>query len=155
MTSGLPRGYVLKALDEIDSTNEEARRLAAAGAAAGTVVWAKRQTAGRGRRGRSWISEPGNLFTSLILRPHVPPARAAELTFVASLAVAQAVAGFLPGRIICTKWPNDVLVDGGKIAGILIESAAGTSGKVDWLVVGIGINVAHHPNDTEIGRAHV
>ena len=145
----LPGRYSLVALDSVDSTNEEAKRRAARGAADGSIVWAGRQTAGRGRRGRSWASEPGNLYTSVVLRPRCSAATAMELTFVAALGVLDAVAAFLPkARRIQVKWPNDVLVEGRKIAGILLESSV-TQGGIDWLTIGVGLNVGHHPEATE------
>jgi BirA family biotin operon repressor/biotin-[acetyl-CoA-carboxylase] ligase len=146
----LSSGYSLVALDEVDSTNEEAKRRAKNGAGEGALIWARRQAAGRGRRGRAWISEPGNLFTSLILRPDCSPAKAAELTFVAANAVLDVVAEcVLPDQQVEAKWPNDVLIEGRKVAGILLESSTAPSGKLDWLVVGIGINVLHQPEGTE------
>ena len=89
----LPDGWTLVALQSVGSTNDEAARLAEAGAPEGTVVWAREQTGGRGRRGRAWASPVGNLYSSTILRPDCPAARAAELGFVAALAVADMVAG--------------------------------------------------------------
>ena len=152
----LPPGFVLRAHDEIDSTNEEARRLANAGAPHGTVVWARRQTAGRGRRGRSWVSEPGNLFVSFLLRPSRPAAEAAQISFLSALAVGEALDRFRPAdSLLAYKWPNDVLLDGAKVSGILLESAAGGPTGLAWLVVGIGINLAHHPDDVERPAAHV
>ena len=130
--------------DTIGSTNDEIRRLAAEGAGHGTVVHADEQTAGRGRRGRTWHSPAGNLYLSALLRLDLPPPRLAELGFVAAVAVAETVAGLLPkpdGLVV--KWPNDVLVDGGKIAGILIETAGGVT------VLGIGLNVLLAP--TSVG----
>ncbi|MCY4515781.1 MAG: biotin--[acetyl-CoA-carboxylase] ligase [Acidimicrobiaceae bacterium] len=140
----LPPGYALIALDEAGSSNDEARERAACGAPDGTVVWARVQRAGRGRRGRSWVSPPGNLYFSVILRPNCEARSVAQLSFVAALAVLDLVDGSLPGRARC-KWPNDVLVDGGKVAGILLESALGPGGRVDWVVLGIGVNLACHP----------
>ena len=140
----LPRDYTLIALDEVDSTNDAAKARAAAGAPEGTVVWARQQRAGRGRRGRPWISPPGNLYLSAVLRPSCAARRVAQLSFVAALAVLDLVDEPLPGRARC-KWPNDILVDGGKVAGILLESALGPDGRVDWVVLGIGVNLASHP----------
>lgn len=152
----LPPGFALRIHDEIDSTNEEARRLATGGAAHGTVVWARRQTAGRGRRGRSWVSEPGNLFVSFLLRPSKPAAEAAQISFLAALAVGEALDRFRPtGSTLAYKWPNDVLLDGAKVSGILLESAGGGPTGLAWLIVGIGINLAHHPDDVERPAAHV
>ena len=142
--AALPQGYALIALDEADSTNDEAKARAAAGAAEGTVVWARQQRAGRGRRGREWVSPPGNLYVSVILRPACEARHVAQLSFVAALAALDLVDGPLPGRAQC-KWPNDILVDGGKVAGILLESALGPGGHVDWVVLGVGVNLASHP----------
>ncbi|MBM3570284.1 MAG: biotin--[acetyl-CoA-carboxylase] ligase [Alphaproteobacteria bacterium] len=130
---------------QIDSTNSEARRLAATDAAEGALVVAEEQTAGRGSRGRSWSSPAGNLYLSLLLRPDCAPAAAGQLSFVAALALADAVEAWLPqGPRPRLKWPNDVLVDGRKLAGILLESAM-HAGRVDWVAVGIGVNLASHP----------
>lgn len=146
-TPVLPDGWTLVALDSVGSTNDEAARLADGGAPEGTVVWAREQQGGRGRRGRSWASPPGNLYSSTILRPNCPAPRAAELGFVAALAVGDLVP---PLRAIRLKWPNDVLVDGGKIAGILLESAIAQDGRVEHVVAGIGVNVAFAPQLAEM-----
>jgi BirA family biotin operon repressor/biotin-[acetyl-CoA-carboxylase] ligase len=143
----LPDGWTLVALDTIGSTNDEAAHLADAGAPEGTVVWSREQTGGRGRRGRHWASPVGNLYTSTILRPDCPAQRAAELGFAAALAVADIVPA---GREVRVKWPNDVLVDGGKIAGILLESAIGQTGQVQHVVAGIGVNVGFAPQLPEM-----
>lgn len=132
-------GQVLHAYEELASTNDRARELAEEGAAHGEVVIAERQTAGRGRRGRPWVSPARkNLYFSVVLRPDLPTARAPELTLVASLAVCDALrqAGVDAG----IKWPNDVLAGGRKIAGILTELAAEPD-RVHWVVVGVGVNV--------------
>ena len=145
----LPSFYRLVFHEQIDSTNEEAKRLAAAGAEAGTLVWAGEQLAGRGRRGRGWASPPGNLYVSLLLRPGCPPAQACQLNFVAAVALAEAVSGLLPtDRPVTLKWPNDVLVGGAKVSGILLEASAALDHSIDWLVIGVGVNVASHPADT-------
>ena len=152
MSAGLdpPPGYRLVALDWVDSTNDEAKRLATAGAEAGTVVWARAQSGGRGRRGRSWSSPPGNLYCSLLLRPEALAAEIGQLCFVAALGVGDAVAGLLPaGAEVRLKWPNDVLIGGAKVAGILIETASVGGGGVQWVIVGTGINVASSPRGSE------
>ena len=143
----LPDGWTLVALDTVGSTNDEAAQLADSGASEGTVVWSREQTGGRGRRGRVWASPVGNLYTSTILRPDCPAQRAAELGFAAALAVADIVPA---GREVRVKWPNDVLVDGGKIAGILLESAIGQTGQVQHVVAGIGVNVGFAPQLPEM-----
>jgi len=143
----LPDGWRLVALQSVGSTMDEAARLADAGAPEGTVVWAREQTGGRGRRGRAWASAVGNLYTTTVLRPDCTAARAAELGFVAALAVADIVPD---GRAVRVKWPNDVLVDGGKVAGILLESAVGQNARVQHVVAGIGINVGFAPQLPEM-----
>ena len=142
--AALPQGYALVALDEAGSTNDEAKDRATACAPDGTVVWARRQSAGRGRRGRAWDSPPGNLYLSVILRPACEARHVAQLSFVAALAAIDLVDARLPGRARC-KWPNDILVDGAKVAGVLLESSLGPGGRVDWVVLGIGVNLASHP----------
>src|SRR5579885_2761839 len=142
--------FRLLRFDRIDSTSDEAKRLAAAGAAEGTLVWALEQGAGRGRRGRSWVSPRGNLYLSLVLRPAGTARAAAQLGFAAALAVAEACAAVLPaGADVRCKWPNDVLIGGAKAAGILLESVAGAGQGVAWMVLGIGVNLASHPAATE------
>jgi BirA family biotin operon repressor/biotin-[acetyl-CoA-carboxylase] ligase len=125
--------------EELGSTNDRAKELADEGAEHGEVVVAEAQTAGRGRRGRVWVSPPRrNLYFSVVLRPDLPPARASELTIVASVALCDALrqAGVEAG----IKWPNDLLASGRKIAGILTELAAEPE-RVHWVVLGAGVNV--------------
>ena len=143
----LPDGWSLVALDCVGSTNDEAARLADAGAREGTVVWAREQTGGRGRRGRHWVSPVGNLYSSTVLRPDCVAQRAAELGFAAALAVSDIVP---TGREVRVKWPNDVMVDGGKVAGILLESSIGQGGRVEHVVAGIGVNVGFAPQVAEM-----
>jgi BirA family biotin operon repressor/biotin-[acetyl-CoA-carboxylase] ligase len=135
-----PDGYRLIRHAEIDSTNSEARRLAESGDPGPVWILAERQTAGRGRRGRSWQSGQGNLAATLLL---TPPRDFAQLSFAAALAVADLAAHFAPQARIAVKWPNDVLAEGRKLAGILLESGPG------WLAIGIGINLAQFPEGTE------
>ena len=125
---------------ETDSTNEVAFRLAEEGAEEGTVVLAEAQRRGKGRLGRHWESPPGvNLYCSVILRPPILPHRASQLTFLSAVAVARAVAATTP-LVPAIKWPNDVLVGGRKVAGLLNEMSAETE-KVNFIVLGIGINI--------------
>lgn len=148
----LPSPYRLVELDAVDSTNAEAKRLAEAGAPDGTVVWAKHQTAGRGRRGRTWTSNPGNLYFSILMRPPYPAKDVMQLSFVAANAIADAMQVAAPrGAFVHVKWPNDVLVEGRKIAGILIEAEADEAkpGYLKWLALGVGVNVAGHPSDND------
>lgn len=127
------------------STNADAKVAAESGEPEGLVVHALRQTAGRGRQGRGWESPEGNLYMSLLLRPHCPPQEAGRYSFAAALAIYDAVQGGLPDAPVQLKWPNDVLVGGKKISGLLLEAGAAEGGVIPWLVIGIGINVRHHP----------
>src|SRR6185369_15125350 len=116
--------YHLLSYDELDSTNEEAKRLAEGGGAHGAVIWAKRQTEGRGRMGRLWVSAEGNLFCSILLNPQCEQEICAQLSFVAAVAAAEALNSIIPDdeeKISC-KWPNDILLGSKKIGGILLES---------------------------------
>jgi BirA family biotin operon repressor/biotin-[acetyl-CoA-carboxylase] ligase len=134
-------GHAVHTLDTVDSTQAVLARLAAEGAAEGTVVTAWHQTAGRGRRGRRWWDVPGqSLMMSVLLDPPVPAGRAPELSLVAGLAVADAleVAAGVTARI---RWPNDVLIDGRKISGVLPEAVARGDGRLAHVLLGIGINV--------------
>jgi BirA family biotin operon repressor/biotin-[acetyl-CoA-carboxylase] ligase len=136
-----PRGYRKAHHADIDSTNSEARRLAEAGDVGAIWIVADRQTAGRGRRGRVWQTQQGNLAATLLLRPE--GTQVSQLSFAAALAVSDMVSAFAPGAGISVKWPNDVLAGGRKIAGILLEAGPG------WLAVGMGINLAAAPEGTE------
>lgn len=149
-TPRLPPGFRLVMLDTVDSTNHEARRRAEAGAAHGTIVRAVRQTAGRARRGRSWTSPPGNLYMTLIVRLDCTAGEAAGFSFVTALALADTLAGLVPPMVaVGLKWPNDVLVNHRKISGILLESSARPDGGLDWMGIGVGVNVESFPDDTE------
>jgi BirA family biotin operon repressor/biotin-[acetyl-CoA-carboxylase] ligase len=140
----LPAFYHLIALDEVASTNDEALGLAAEGADEGTLITARRQTAGRGRRGRTWQSDEGNLFLSLILRPRGGPRAAGAAGFAGALAIADAISRLMGSDDeVALKWPNDVLIRGRKVSGLLIERAVG-----DALVLGVGVNLVSHPADT-------
>ena len=145
MSAALAAPFALVDLGTVASTNDEALARARAGAPSWTVVRAVAQSAGRGRRGRRFFSPPGNSFTSFVLRPRGPSARVAELALVAGLAVAEAIESVAPDlpRPLC-KWPNDVLVAGRKVCGVLVE-AASNGGLVDHAAVGIGINLVRHP----------
>jgi BirA family biotin operon repressor/biotin-[acetyl-CoA-carboxylase] ligase len=135
-------------LDQTDSTNAEARRRAEAGETGPLWIAARRQTGGRGRRGRAWESDAGNLFATLLMTTSKPPAEAAQVTFVAALAVADLLDAYAPPSLVTIKWPNDVLLAGEKASGVLVESGADRSGGL-WLAVGIGVNLVHAPTGTE------
>lgn len=142
----LPAGCHLIALDSVGSTMEEAKALAQAGAEAGTVVWAREQLAGRGRHGRSWASPPGNLYLSVIQRPDCRPADAPQLGFATGVALADGLATLGEG-VVALKWPNDLMINGKKASGILLESAADGDGRLDWVIIGVGVNVANSPSE--------
>ncbi|MEK9971647.1 MAG: biotin--[acetyl-CoA-carboxylase] ligase [Ferrovibrio sp.] len=139
--------WTVQVFDSLDSTNEEIRRQAETGAAEGLAVLARQQTAGRGRRGRAWDSPPGNMFLSLLLRPRTSPAQAATLSLLTAVALLEAIdlAGPAAGTRLTCKWPNDVLVNGAKVAGILLESRTAPDGSLGWVTVGIGTNLVWHP----------
>ncbi|MDZ4362651.1 biotin--[acetyl-CoA-carboxylase] ligase [Brevundimonas sp.] len=135
-------------LDQTDSTNAEARRRAEGGEVGPQWIVARRQTSGRGRRGRAWESDTGNLAATLLMTTRKAPAEAAQVTFLAALATADLLDAFaVPGRV-AIKWPNDVMIAGEKAVGILIESGTHAMGGL-WLAVGIGVNLAHAPTGTE------
>lgn len=138
----------IEVFDQLDSTNDEAKRRALAGEAGPLWIVAKAQTDGRGRRGRAWTSPSGNLFATGLFRLNATPAEAANLSFAAALAVGDLAATRLNPDLVRLKWPNDVLVAGRKVSGILLESGAHADGGL-WLAVGIGVNLAHHPDDSE------
>ena len=139
----------LRRFATVDSTSDEARRLALAGEQGPLWIVADEQTKGRGRRGRSWISQRGNLFATLLLTDVPSLDRCAQLSFVAALAVGDTVAHFAPNAGIALKWPNDVLLDGRKAAGILLESSPHSGLGRHWIGVGIGVNLQHFPAGTE------
>ena len=135
-------GIDLFAYSVLGSTNEEAKRLAGLGHRGPLAVWAAEQPQGRGRGGRTWSGARGNLMASLLLHPDRSPAEAGSLALVAGLAVAECARNW--GVDAGVKWPNDVLVGDAKLAGILLE-AGSEGGRLDWIAVGIGLNLAVAP----------
>jgi len=148
-TLHLPNGYTHIFLDEIDSTNAEALRRSGHDAPSGLWIWAARQSAGRGRMGRQWISDEGNLFASLLLRPQCVLGQCPQLAFAAAIAVYDAVKD-IGGEQLTTrlslKWPNDLLLDGAKLGGILLESVSATDTAKKTIVIGTGLNLISHPS---------
>ncbi len=130
--------------DTLDSTNAEARRRAEAGEVGPLWITARRQTAGRGRRDRAWETGAGNLAATLLTGVSKPPAEAAQIAFVAALAVADLATTQVPATLVTLKWPNDLLIAGRKASGVLVESGAAPDGGL-WLAVGIGVNLASPP----------
>lgn len=138
----------IESYDEIDSTNAEARRRAEAGETGPVWITALTQTAGRGRRGRDWQTKAGNLAATLLFSTDKPAGEAAQISFVAALAAADLAETCLGPGAATVKWPNDLLIHGRKAVGILVESGPLPDGRI-WLAVGIGINLAHAPQDVE------
>ena len=133
-------GRQITCFSEAGSTNSEAFRLAESGAPEGTVVLADRQTAGKGRMGRRWESPPAvNLYCSIVLRPGLPPYEAPQLTFLSAVAVARTIK-VITGLQPAIKWPNDLLINGCKVAGLLNEMQAETD-RVGFVILGIGVNL--------------
>lgn len=145
--------YHLLTYDELDSTNEEARRLAEGGGAHGAFIWTHRQTAGRGRYDRAWISQDGNLFVSVLLSPECDLEQLSQLSFVAAAAAHASVSPLLADSELSLKWPNDLLLEGNKLAGLLLQSfetETEEGGRRRWVVVGLGMNIERAPADMEL-----
>jgi BirA family biotin operon repressor/biotin-[acetyl-CoA-carboxylase] ligase len=126
-------------LEEATSTNDVAKRYAKSGEAEGLVIVAKRQTEGRGRLGRQWASPEGGLYLSVLLKPDLDPKELTNLTVYSAVPVAKAIEN-ITGLKTVLKWPNDVQIEGRKVAGLLVEGT-GQQGKIAYVVLGIGINV--------------
>lgn len=141
---------LLLAFDEIDSTNDEAKRRINSGALRHQACWisAKTQSKGRGRIGRKWVSAEGNLYATLCLPLAELSAKTTQLSFVTAVAVARCVQRLLNEQVtVECKWPNDILLEGCKVSGILLESLRTKEGD-DWAILGIGMNVQHSPDET-------
>ena len=141
----LPAGHRLIHFERIDSTNAEARRLAESGERGPIWIWSDEQTGGRGRLGRTWVSEPGNLYVTCLFQTAAPVAAVAQVSFVGAIAVHELASNLLPKDDFFLKWPNDVLMNGAKFCGILAEVAGSNPSRV---AVGCGINLAHAPKGT-------
>jgi BirA family biotin operon repressor/biotin-[acetyl-CoA-carboxylase] ligase len=141
----LASGHPVRHFDRIDSTNLEARRLADDGERGPLWLVADEQTLGRGRLGRSWVSEPGNLYATFLFSIAEGPQAAAQVSFVAALAVHDAVTALRPELNPRIKWPNDVLIGGAKFCGVLPEVVGESPTRI---AIGCGINIAHAPEGT-------
>lgn len=119
-----------------------------------TWIMAHRQTSGRGRRGRNWAHPTGNFAATYVFKPDIPAAKGALRSFSTANALYDAMAAFVDRDHLALKWPNDVLYQGGKVAGILLESA-GAADRLDWLSIGIGVNLAAAPDITDAAFAPV
>ena len=146
----MPTGYRLVRLETVDSTNAEARRRAKAGEPGPLWIWSARQSQGRGRGGREWISHHGNLFASLLIGVNCPMRVAGQLALVAGIVAYDTIAKLIAyeGRSeLLLKWPNDVLLSGEKLCGMLLESVGSPVENRSVVVIGTGINLANHPED--------
>jgi len=149
MNFTLPEGYKLHSFETVSSTNDVAKKMAADGAGAGTVIISAQQEDGRGRQGREWISPKGNLYMSCVLKPKILARDAGQLSFIVAVALANVIDPFLPNTAeLKLKWPNDLLLRDRKVAGILLEADTQSSGEVNWVVLGLGVNVMIAPPDS-------
>ncbi|TCH97001.1 biotin--[acetyl-CoA-carboxylase] ligase [Roseococcus sp. SYP-B2431] len=138
-------GWRLRIHDSLPSTQTLAIELAEQGEAGGLAILARRQTQGRGREGRSWQSQAGNLHLSVLLRPSGPAREIAGQALLAAVALHEAALHHAPGRPLRLKWPNDLMEEGAKLAGILAEASLDPAGNIVHLVLGFGVNLAHAP----------
>lgn len=145
----LPAGYFLEIHDQLSSTNEQAAQRAREGSRPNTWTVTEHQSHGRGRHGRTWFSGQGNLYASLFLYPEVSVSRFFELSFVTACAVARTLKKVTPLSTVQCKWPNDVLIDGKKVSGILIESETSFNHIKPWAIIGIGLNVVTTPEGSD------
>jgi BirA family biotin operon repressor/biotin-[acetyl-CoA-carboxylase] ligase len=146
----LPSGYRLLRMETVDSTNAEARRRALAGEPGPLWIWSARQSQGRGRGGREWVSQYGNLFASLLIGVNCPLRVAGQLALLAGIITFDTIAKLIAyeGRSeILLKWPNDILLAGEKVAGMLLENVGGANDARSIVVIGTGINLASHPEN--------
>lgn len=145
----VPKDFKLFAFEQIDSTNTEAKRQANQGCANKSVFWASTQSKGRGRKTRSWISDKGNLFVTVLIKDMAPEEQLSQLSIIAAIAIGECIADIAPADCdIKYKWPNDVLINGRKVVGILLESGLYQDSR--WVAMGTGVNVCSHPPDSEV-----
>ena len=147
-TGAMPDGVSARYYGRCDSTNTRASDYLVGGEAKPCWFVASEQTAGRARRGRAWTSNPGNLFTSLAFLPSIRPSDLGPLPFIVALSVRDTfiALGADPAAVKC-KWPNDLLINEKKACGILIESSASAQSALDYVIIGIGMNLLHSPDD--------
>jgi BirA family biotin operon repressor/biotin-[acetyl-CoA-carboxylase] ligase len=146
----MPHGYRLLRMETVDSTNAEARRRAKAGEPGPLWIWSARQSQGRGRGGREWISQHGNLFASLLIGVNCPIRTASQLALLAGVVAYDTIAKLIAyeGRSeLLLKWPNDILLAGEKLAGMLLENVGSPAENRSMVIIGTGINLADHPPD--------
>ncbi len=146
LEAALPHSYVLQHMVETDSTMNDAQRWLEAGHTPRALFIADTQTDARGRRGRNWFAPIGNLYASLLIPAPQPAQAAGRFGFIISLAIHQAIADLGLGQTVTLKWPNDVLIDGAKVSGVLLERVDSISGA--GLIIGFGVNIIASPVDT-------
>ena len=146
MNLDAPPGWRLRSYGSLESTSDLCATLAAAGEPERLAVLAARQTHARGSRGRTWQTLPGNLALSVLLRPTGPAAQAGQWALLSAVALAEAIEAAAPDTAPTVKWPNDVLLDGAKVGGILIDTALDGASRLAWLVLGFGANLAAAPD---------
>ncbi len=142
-----PAFFTIRSFDDVDSTNQVAKLAAEAGEPEGLVIRAKSQSRGVGRQGRAWFSPEGNLYLSVLLRPACALPQAGHYSFAASMAVFDAIADVHHDTKLSLKWPNDLLIDEAKVSGVLLEVGSADQRNVDWIVIGVGINVEKKPEE--------
>lgn len=142
--------------DTLDSTNTKAALMARNGHKGPLWIAARAQTGGRGRNGRIWTSKPGNFYGSYLFSPDIDVSGMAVLPYLVALAIRDSLieAGLAPDQVQC-KWPNDILVHEHKIAGVLIETSLKPDARMEYIVIGVGVNLSHHPDDTLFPATHL
>lgn len=153
--TNLASGAALALFESLDSTSREAARRAAGGERGPLWIIALEQTSGYGRRGAEWTSGAGDVAATLLFEPKAPTESLGQLSFIAALAVADVVSALAPRAAIKLKWPNDVLADGGKIAGILLELIEGRAKAPPLVALGVGINVVAKPDGVQYPTARL
>jgi len=155
-TPRLPSLYELVKLQSVDSAVKEARRRAENGAVEGTLIWAHEQTDAQGRLGQTWHSQPGNLYCAIVLQPEFSPQQALEINYVAALSMGAALGSMMsPMVTLRYRWPNDIILNGDKVAGIFIDTPATVDNDWPWIVVGMSVNVASYPDNPNRGAVSI
>lgn len=153
MAGRFPSGATVSFFETLDSTSLEAKRRAAEGARGPLWIVALEQTAGYGRRGSEWRQAPGDVAATFLFDPRAKTERLGELSFVAGLAVAEAIAHYAPRAALSLKWPNDLLLEGGKTAGILLELV--DAGQGPLIALGVGVNIVSKPDGLDYPTARL
>ncbi len=140
--------FHIEVFDSLPSTQDVCKDHAFKGASEGLVVQAREQTQGRGRHGRAWVGSKGNLACSILLRPECEARRVGQISILIGVALGEAIR-LCSDKSVILKWPNDVVLNDAKCAGILLESELSTKGQIKWVVAGIGVNIIDAPDDKE------